>query len=72
VVLLRTLPPKPGSVTIPCRIGDKLFDHTLLDLGAGINLLPYEVYQKLSLEELQPTSITLQLANRSIKQSRGI
>jgi hypothetical protein len=74
-VLLRKLPPKlkdPGSFTIPCRIGDKLFDRTLLDLGASINLLPYEVYQKLSLGELQPTSITLQLANKSIKRLRGI
>jgi hypothetical protein len=73
--LLRKLPPKlkdPGSFTIPCRISDKLFDCALLDLGAGINLLPYEVYEKLSLGELQPTSITLQLADRNIKQPRGI
>jgi hypothetical protein len=74
VVLLRKLPPKlkdPSSFTISCRIGDKLFDRALLDLGAGINFLPYEVYQKLSLGELQPTSITLQLADRSIKRPRG-
>jgi hypothetical protein len=73
--LLRKLPPKlkdPSSFTIPCRIGDKLFDRALLYLGANINLLPYEVYKKLSLRELQPTSITLQLANRSIKRLRGI
>lgn len=74
-VLLRKLPPKlkdPGSFTIPCIIGNKLFDRALLDLGAGINLLSYEVYQKLSLGELQPTSITLQLTDRSIKRPRGI
>jgi hypothetical protein len=35
-------------------------------------LLPYTVYEMLSLGELQPTSITLQLANRSIKRPRGI
>jgi hypothetical protein len=43
-VLLRKLPPKlkdPVSFTIPCRICDKLFDRALLDLGVGINLLPY-------------------------------
>jgi hypothetical protein len=42
-VLLRKLPPKlkdPGSFTIPCRIGDQLFERALLDLGAGVNLLP--------------------------------
>ena len=34
--------------------------------------MPYTVYEKLGLGELQPTSITLQLANRSIKRPRGI
>jgi hypothetical protein len=62
----------PSNFTIPCRIGDKLFDHALLDLEASINLLPYEVYEKLSLGELQPTSIALELADRSIKRPRGI
>jgi hypothetical protein len=74
-VLLRKLPPKLkdlGSFTIPCKIVDQLFDHALLDLGASINLLPYTVYETLGLGELQPTSITLQLADRSIKRSRGI
>jgi hypothetical protein len=75
VVLLRKLPPKlknPGSFAIPCRIGDQLLDRALLDLGVSINLLPYTVYDKLGLGELQPTSITLQLADRIIKISRGI
>ena len=74
-VLLRKLPPKlkdPSSFTIPCRIGDQLFEHALLDLGAGVNLLPQMVYEMLSLRELQPTSITLQLADRSIKRPKGI
>jgi hypothetical protein len=44
----------------------------LLDLGASINLLPYTVYETLGLGELQPTSITLQLADKSIKIPRGI
>jgi hypothetical protein len=74
-VLLRKLPPKLkdlGSFTIPCRIGDQLFDRALLDLGASINLLAYTIYEKLGLGELQPTSITLQLAGRSIERPRGI
>ena len=74
-VIQRKLPPKlkdPGSFTIPCRIGNKLFEKALLDLGASINLLPYTVYETLQLGELQPTSITLQLADRSIKYPRGI
>lgn len=74
-VLLRKLPPKlkdPGSFTIPCRVGDHLFERALLDLGASINLMPYTVYEELRLGELKPTSIVLQLADRSIKRPRGI
>lgn len=74
-VLLRKLPPKlkdPGSFTIPCRVGDRLFERALLDLGASINLMPYTVYEELRLGELKPTSITLQLADRSIRRPRGI
>jgi hypothetical protein len=39
----------------------------LLDLGASVNLLPYPVYVQLGLGELKPTSMTLQLADRSVK-----
>ena len=75
VVLLRKLPRKLkdlGSFTIPCMIGDELFECALLDLRAGVNMLPYTVYEMLGLGELQPNSITLQLANRSIKRPRDI
>ena len=47
-------------------------EHALLDLGASVNLITFSVYQKLGLGELKPTSITLQLANRSVRESRGI
>jgi len=46
--------------------------HFLLDLGASVNLLPYSVFQSLNLGELKPTSVTLLLADRSIKVPRGI
>ncbi|KAL6319127.1 hypothetical protein AAG906_011206 [Vitis piasezkii] len=44
----------------------------LLDLGASVNLLPYSVYKQLGLGELKPTSITLSLADRSVKIPRGV
>ena len=47
-------------------------DHALLDLGASINLLPYSVYEQLGLCELKPTSVTLQLADRSVKILREV
>jgi len=45
-ILQHSLPPKfkdPGAPTISCIIGDHKIDKTLLDLGAGVNLLPYSV-----------------------------
>ena len=43
-----------------------------MDLGASINLLPYSIYVELRLGELEPTNITLQLVDRSVKIPRGI
>jgi hypothetical protein len=61
-----------GALTISCIIGHKKIDKALLDLGAGVNLLSYSVYQQLDLRELKPTIVILQLADRSIKKPRGI
>ena len=61
-----------GTPTISCVIGNTEIERTLLDLGAGVNLIPYSVYQQLGLGELKPTSTILQLADRSIKKPRGI
>ena len=41
-------------------------------LGASVNLIPFSVYQKLGLGELKHTSITLQLADHSVREPRGI
>ena len=43
-----------------------------MNLGASVNLLPHSVYVELGLGELEPTNITLQLADRSVKIPRGI
>jgi hypothetical protein len=53
-------------------IGVSHIEKALLDLGASVNLLPYLVYLQLGLGELKPTSMTLQLADRSVKVPRGI
>ncbi|KAI5351553.1 hypothetical protein L3X38_004444 [Prunus dulcis] len=74
-VLQRKLPPKlkdPGSFSIPCIVGDFKFQKALLDLGASINLMPYHVYEKLNLGELQATSVSIQLADRTIRYPKGI
>jgi hypothetical protein len=74
-VIQHNTPPKFKDLrapTISCIIGHKEIDKALLDLGAGINLLPYSVYQQLGLRELKPAIVILQLADRSIKKPRGI
>ena len=62
----------PGSPTIPVNIGGNCIDKSLLDLGASVNLMPYSVYMQLGLGELKPTTITLSLADRSVKIPKGI
>ena len=61
----------PGCPTISVNIGGISVEKALLDLGASVNLLPYSMYKQLGLGELKPTSITLSLADRSIKIPKG-
>nr|GEW49588.1 hypothetical protein [Tanacetum cinerariifolium] len=44
----------------------------LADLGASINLMPLSVWKGLSLTELTPTCMTLELADRSVSKPIGI
>ena len=74
-ILQRKLPQKlkdPGSFTIPCTIGNAIFERALGDLGASINLMPLSIFKRLGLGEARPTTVTLQLADRSLKHPRGI
>ena len=74
-ILKHNIPPKykdPGCPTISCIIGNFMIQQALLDLGASVNLLSYSIYEQLGLDELKPTKVTLQLADRFIKISRGV
>nr|GFD20801.1 reverse transcriptase domain-containing protein [Tanacetum cinerariifolium] len=44
----------------------------LADLGASINLMPFSEWKGLSLPELTPTCMTLELADRSVSKPIGI
>ena len=61
----------PGCPSISVNIGGISVEKALLDLGASVNLFPYSMYKRLGLGELKPTSITLSLADRSIKIPKG-
>nr|GEW08117.1 reverse transcriptase domain-containing protein [Tanacetum cinerariifolium] len=70
-VLLKRLPEKlrdPGKFLIPCDFPEKAECLALADLGASINLMPLSVWNKLSLPDLSPTFMTLELADRSISR----
>ncbi|GJW10821.1 reverse transcriptase domain-containing protein [Tanacetum coccineum] len=46
--------------------------HALANLGASINLMPLSFWKKLSLPDLTPTRMTLELADRSITHPKGL
>nr|GFC84714.1 reverse transcriptase domain-containing protein [Tanacetum cinerariifolium] len=74
-VLLKMLPEKlgdPGKFLIPCDFPGMAECLALADLGASINLMPYYMWKRLSLSNLIPTCMTLELADRSITSPVGI
>ncbi|GJY02706.1 reverse transcriptase domain-containing protein, partial [Tanacetum coccineum] len=74
-VILNKLPEKlgdPNKFLIPCDFPEMEECLALADLGASINLMPLSVWKKLSLPELTPTCMTLELADRSITKPIGI
>ncbi|GJS06272.1 reverse transcriptase domain-containing protein [Tanacetum coccineum] len=74
-MLLKKLPEKlgdPGKFLIPCNFPRMDVCHALADLGASINLMPLSFWKKLSLPDLTPTRMTLELADRSITHPKGL
>ncbi|XP_031095140.1 uncharacterized protein LOC115999430 [Ipomoea triloba] len=69
------LPPKlkdPGSFAIPCIIGGFVVGGALCDLGASVSLMPYSMCKRLNLGEPKPTTMTLQMADHSVKRLVGV
>ncbi|GKA52464.1 reverse transcriptase domain-containing protein [Tanacetum coccineum] len=74
-MLLKKLPEKlgdPGKFLIPCEFPGIEICYALADLGASINLMPLSIWKKLSLPELSPTRMSLELADRSITYPKGL
>ncbi|KAK8593410.1 hypothetical protein V6N12_045492 [Hibiscus sabdariffa] len=68
------IPPKrndPGSFIIPCSIGDNYVGKALCDLGSSVNLMPKSVFMKLGMGIARPTTVILQLADRSHVRPEG-
>ncbi|GJS03237.1 ribonuclease H-like domain-containing protein [Tanacetum coccineum] len=70
-----TLPQKEkylGSFTLPCFIHYVCLDKALIDLGASVSVMPFSTYTNLGLGILSHTRLTIKLADRTIKQPRGV
>nr|GEY84853.1 reverse transcriptase domain-containing protein [Tanacetum cinerariifolium] len=74
-VLLKKLPEKlgdPGKFLIPCDFSGMAECLALADLGSSINLMPFSMWKRLSLPDLTPTCMTLELADHSISRLIGV
>ncbi|GJW17994.1 reverse transcriptase domain-containing protein [Tanacetum coccineum] len=75
VVILKKLPEKlrdPGKFLIPCDFPEIVECLALADLGASINLMPLSIWKKLSLPELTPTRMILELAEFELDYSTTV
>ncbi|XP_061337547.1 uncharacterized protein LOC133284525, partial [Gastrolobium bilobum] len=66
---LTKIPPKlkdPGIFTILCTVGKNYLGRALCDLGSSVNLMPVSIFKQLDIGAARPTTVTLQLADRSI------
>nr|GFC15421.1 reverse transcriptase domain-containing protein [Tanacetum cinerariifolium] len=74
-VILNKLPKKlgyPGKFLIPYEFPRMDECLALADLGASINLMSLSMWKELSLSELTPTCMNLELTDRSVSKPIGI
>nr|GEU95719.1 reverse transcriptase domain-containing protein [Tanacetum cinerariifolium] len=74
-VLVKKLPEKlgdPDKFLILCDFPRMAECLALADIGESINLMPLSVWNKLSLPDLSPTCMTLDLFDRSISRPVGV
>jgi hypothetical protein len=62
----------PGYPTITCTIYYINIKHALCDLGASVNLMSNAIFKQLGYTALSPTTLTVQLADSSIRYPEGV
>ncbi|GJS16902.1 hypothetical protein Tco_0411374 [Tanacetum coccineum] len=62
----------PGSFTLPFFINNFFVDNALVDLGAGVSVMPLSTYLNLGLGELAHTRLIVELADMTVKYPKGI
>ncbi|XP_070054300.1 uncharacterized protein [Nicotiana tomentosiformis] len=69
--IVHSMAPKledPSAFMIPCIIGSAKFAKALCDLGESIKLMPYLVFKTLGIGKPRPTSMRLQMDDRTMKR----
>ena len=56
-----------GSFSIPFLMVNVCVDSIFCDLGSSVSLMPLSMCKNLDLGEMRPTTISLKLADRSLK-----
>ncbi|XP_020987582.1 uncharacterized protein LOC110275707 [Arachis duranensis] len=62
----------PRSFLIPCTIGTITFEKALCDLGSSINLMPLSLMKRLGILEVQRATISLEMADKTLKRAYGM
>ncbi|XP_004986696.1 uncharacterized protein LOC101760562 [Setaria italica] len=62
----------PRCPTIPGSIGVLIFKRALCDLGASLSIMPKDVFEKLCLQETEPTAMCLELADNTVRYPEAI
>nr|GEV75595.1 hypothetical protein [Tanacetum cinerariifolium] len=62
----------PGSFTLPCYVNNVFFENALGDLGASVSVMPLLTYLNLGLGELAHTTLTVKLADETMKHPKRI
>ncbi|MEQ5248915.1 retropepsin-like aspartic protease, partial [Escherichia coli] len=62
----------PGALLVPCSIQNMEPRNALADLGASINVMSSNLFEKLNLPRLKPTRLTLRLADGTTRYLEGL
>ncbi|GKD98707.1 retrovirus-related pol polyprotein from transposon TNT 1-94, partial [Tanacetum coccineum] len=62
----------PRIFTLPCYINNVCFDNALADLGASVSVMPLSTYLNLGLGKLAHIKLIVELADRTVKYTKGI
>jgi hypothetical protein len=61
----------PGNPVVTVEINGISLPNTLIDLGAAINVMPFDTMQKLQINQLRPTQTMIELADKSVISPAG-